>query len=1023
MKNRKGSTVYLSDLPIPYFFDAKSDDQGHKMEMLQHICEFTGEALGADACSIFLVDQDNRQIARQIAGTGYQKAFVDKAEFKIVEPDKVIDEPKNEENKLGITGWILSTGKPLLIRNPEELYQHPHHLGKYDDKQLGNETSRKIQAFIGVPIWGTHQNLIGLIKAEREQKDDVEGFSEHDESSLIKIAEGIGHCLKYYNISKDKKHVWDAIKAWTLDVIAIASSEEQDLPAFIQSMVELLRAIAKAESCSLFLLDADGKYLTQYGGCGYQINGCMIRSYRMPPDQEIKHEGLTTFIVSSKKIFYARIHNEIKNHPAWKGSFDKQNFGDEHTWCEALLGIPLIAGIDAIGVIKFENSNNFPKLEDPFPAEVIRNLSLLAQHIALSILRLHSQASQRLHLIETATKTINEILSGGGRLEIIVERAINEFKKALNAECCALFLKENDKLVQSKWGAAGYANNVQEDKPREYKLVPRDKIVDNPKDNEKVGLTVWIAATGQKFIAKSHDDLEKHPHWLGTYDKENFSEGDKCDSFIGVPLIINNEILGVLKIENKKEPGHERRIAFTKEDELVFDLLASSIANFIFNLKKSPDENRKNFINQFNGSSEKIWALGLLHEQTGLHGFEFNFPPIPDDSVVVQTLFIGICGTDIQSFGGSQKSEYTVIEFHEAIGKVVWAGKNVDAEQIKIGDIVVPIVRRCQTWDNPLTLKSSPDDVDFTFNLCKEAPRCHNYHRPDICSQGEYPYKSKNNQLIGYRSRGTGKCHGFGSKFFIDTAEWLVRACTSDEYENDKIIPEAINRLILVEPLSVVWKMKREIENVRPIRPFQDSVLILGLGPIGYLAAVLICKMYPGIKCVAVDRSKSSRSWITKLRKKFHVNYLELPGETTQWHSSIERTDRFDIVIEATGHPQNVIDKAIEVLAPNGALVLLSVLGKDDNSSANISSTNLSAIVRKNGKIIGSVNESRNDFENAISFLRTFHSDISSPLDSLINELDIDPDTWKVIENVEDIKNTKIKERRDGPKIILKAPL
>jgi threonine dehydrogenase-like Zn-dependent dehydrogenase/transcriptional regulator with GAF, ATPase, and Fis domain len=1014
MKIWKRSTAYLSNLPIPFFFKATKDDFQQK-DMLQQICEFSNNALQANACSIFLVDPIDRTKAKQIAGTGYQQKFIDVAEFTIIDSDKVNEDPKSENEKLGITGWILSTGKPLLIRNSNDLYQHPHHLGKYDE----DKSSRKIQAFIGVPIWDIHQKLIGVIKAEIECEAKSDGFSEQDESSLIKIAKGIALCLEYYNLSQEGK-VWDAIKAWALDVIGIASSEESDLPSFIQSMVVLLNSIANAESCSIFLSDADGNYLTQYGGCGYQTNGNMIRSYRMPTEDRSDYEGLTTFIASDKKLFYIKSHAELIRHPAWRGKFDVQNFGEEQIRCEGLLGIPLIAGIDVLGVVKIENSSNWSRLEEPFSVEVRSTLSMLTQHIALAVLRLQSQASQRLRLIETATKTINDILCLGGELPKLVERALAEFNKALNSECCALFLMENNQLVQYEWGAVGYATNVQTGTLRKYTFVPREHIVDNPKEIEKVGLTVWIAATGRKFIAKSHDDLLKHPHWKHTYDKENFKVGDQCDSFIGVPLNVNNEILGVLKIENKNDPISGRRTEFTKEDELVFDLLASSIANSLFYyLKKSLEQNRKAFIQQVLNHKDKLRALGLEFGKKGLNGFYIEVPPIPDNAVIVKTISLGICGTDIQSFGGSTISKYSIVEFHEALGEVVWIGKNVDTEIISVGDIVVPIVRRCQIWDEP---RADPSIIDFNFKPCKEELRCHNYRRPDICPFGEYPFEIAKDQYIGYRSRGTGKCHGFGSQYFIDTSEWLVRACTAEEIKTKKIIDEAKKRLILVEPLSVVWKMKREIEQVRPIRPFQDSVLILGLGPIGYLAAVLICTMYPKIKCVAVDRFLKERSWIKRLRQTFNVDYRELPDNDCNWDPTInEMYDRFDIIIEATGNPQNVIGKAIKVLAPNGALVLLSVLGRQNVSSVNISGSDLSAIVRKNGKIIGSVNESRDDFNNAVSFLRTFHSDVDSPLDGLINEIEIDPDKWNVIDKVVNIKEMDVKARHDGPKIVLKV--
>jgi threonine dehydrogenase-like Zn-dependent dehydrogenase/transcriptional regulator with GAF, ATPase, and Fis domain len=1008
MKPWQKSAVYLLDIPIKYF---SNEELGQENKLLQEICSFTGTELNADACSIFIVNEEQK-IAKQVAGDGYQKENIESGKYVIIDPNQVIEDPVEEKDKLGLTGWILTTGKPLLFRDSESLKGHPHHKGKYDKEGL------YIKSFLGVPIWGINQNLVGLIKAEREEKNELGGFSEQDEGSLTKIAEGIGHCLHYYNLSRNKNKKWDAIAAWTLYVLAIASSEEQDLRSFIQSMVKLLCKIANAESCSLFLLDTDKEYLTQYAGCGYQEKGNMIRSYKMPKIFNEKYEGLTTYIVDSKKIFYAKNHKELEDNDYWGHKFDVMNFTEENVRCETLLGIPLIPGIDPIGVIKFENSTNYDfNSDDPYPIEIQRNLSFLTQHVALAILRLQSQANTRLELIEKATKTISEVLLMKGERETMIQNAISEFKNALNAECCALFIKEGNKLIQYKWSAVGYATNGSDRENREYKFIEKDKINDNPtNDEDKIGLTAWIAATGNKFIARSYGDLKNNPHWLAKYDKVNFVEGDKCSSLIGLPLISNGETLGVLKVENKRNE-FGTRIPFTKEDELIFDLFVISMANYLYYLEKSPEKNLQEFQKKLNIDISNIWALGLDFDKKGLQGFNFELPPLPNNSVVVETMSLGICGTDIQSFGSKTLGKYKVIEFHEALGKVIWTGNNIEKELLSEGDIVIPIVRRCQTWDEPTTT-SMKSEVDYTFKPCKESITCQNYRRPDICYYGEYSKIKSINPNIGYRSRGTGKCHGFGSKYFVDTPEWLVTAFKASEIKNNDPV---IKRLILTEPLSVVWKMKRELEQVRPIRTFQDKVLILGLGPIGYLSAVLITTMYPSIKCIAVDRFSKSRIWIENLISQHNIVYHEI-DDNSEWDNELDNSF-FDIIIETTGYPQKTLEKAISVIAPNGGLALLSVINEEDANFKKIMDTIspniINAIVKKNVKIIGSVNESRSDFENAINFIKTFHNQPISILDSLMHNENIDPDMWNVIKKVEEIKNTGKKERNEAPKIIL----
>ena len=1017
--------TYLTTEPIPYLRNPRATEKESIQAILQQIAECAHAAVEADASSVFLVDEESGRLARQVAGTGYQGRFVHEAERRIVPPKEVIDRPSSLEEKLGIGGWVMSTGLPYLARSPEEHRGHPHHRGDYDKVQVSNETL-DIQTSLTLPIRGLHREVRGLIKVERRVEAGKQklSFSEEDESTLSNIAVAAGRCIDYMKMSLTGQKQ-EAVAAWTLDVISMASTVEPDPLSFLNIVARVMTSAADAESCSVFLLDEDRRYLSQFGGCGYQARGVFGRSYRLPPKgaSEELCEGLTVYIAVSGETVYARNNEELKNHKAWRGKFDKVNFSGGQQ-CNAFLGVPIRVGATTIGVLKLENGSEKRPVnpDDPFPEDVRRQLNVLVQDLGLALLCLQNKEKRRYKVIETSIPTLNEILRSRGELSALVRGAIEHISKTLHAEACALFVKEGDRLVQRDWGAYGYSSNIPPGKRREYLWVPREDIKELPeKTEDKVGLTVWIASMGRKFIARKHEELVAHPHHKGTFDPENFTEGQRCESFMGVPLTVQNETVGVLKIENKIDPKSSQYIPFSREDELVFDLLASSLANVIYYLRNRPEANRDQFTAGRRSCEDrrKMWALGVKAGQSGLQGFSIDVPPLNDDAVMVRTLSLGICGTDILSFGGNVSSKYDLIEFHEALGEVVWTGQSVDGERIKVGDIVVPVVRRCQAWDPP------PDDqadkITFDFRSCKEAPRCSSYRRPDECPNGEYPCVDRK---VGYRSRGTGKCHGFGSEFFVDTSEWLVVACSKEEIDrssNHEELQEFLSRLILVEPLAVVWKMKGKIEQARPVRAFQDRILTLGLGPIGYLATAVMCIMYPGLNSTAIDRIPSTRNWIKGLRGRCKTKYLQLAPDQ-DWHPELHgENERFDIVIEATGNPQNIIGKAIDVLAPNGILVLLSVVGREGGAAVDLTGDNLNAIVRKNARIVGSVNESREDFVNAIEFLRRFHSGPDSILDPLIDSIELDPGAWQAIRQVEEIRGTERRDRKLGPKIVLVA--
>ncbi|MFW9917814.1 MAG: GAF domain-containing protein, partial [Candidatus Thorarchaeota archaeon] len=215
---------------------------------------------------------------------------------------------------------------------------------------------------------------------------------------------------------------------------------------------------------------------------------------------------------------------------------------------------------------------------------------ILAQDIALAIMRLQNQIPARYRVIRDAQGTILEILQGGLEVKELAEKVVTETRALFNAGACALFLKEGNRLIQPPWAASGWAQRGPE--VREYELVNEEMIKDNPALEEKVGLTVWIAAKQERFTARSNLEIRMHPHHKGTFDQYNFEKGEQCESFMGFPLSIKegneSKLVGVLKVETKMkigERGESQYTYFNELDEIVFELIANSAAIAIQNAR------------------------------------------------------------------------------------------------------------------------------------------------------------------------------------------------------------------------------------------------------------------------------------------------------------------------------------------------------------------------------------------------------------------------------------------------------
>jgi signal transduction histidine kinase len=587
-------------------------------DVLGKLVRETRDLLEAGTCTIFLVDPGRRR-ATQAASAGYQTEHTGKNDVGVVAPSEVEDQPR-PGSELGLTGWMLSTGMPLLAGSADEVRGHPHYAGR----PQSSAGDIQLRSFIGVPFRGLYGEVIGVIKAERalpaegEASDPVGPFSPQDQLILETMARVAARCVIYLDMSRGSPHA-DIATAWSRDVIAEAAAVEGELDSFLHTAANVAAAAMGADSCGIFLRDEAGQTLTQRAGTGSQALRKVIRSYPWPEPSLIrdcnspltcfppscpearqrppsKRVGLTAWIAATGKSFHARNYNELKQHCHHRGEFDHVNFPSDEV-CGAFLGIPLRVGGAVIGAIKVENRTKVGEGDErDFPEEAQRRFRVIAEDIALAMRRLQEQIPVRYDIIEKAKDTIFKILRGGLGIEDLTRTVVEETSALFNAGACALFLKHDDELVQPRWAAAGWAQRGPD--VRKYKLVDRRSIKPKPSQEERVGLTVWIAAMQEKFKARSHEELTMHPHHKGAFDSVNFLGRDRCESFMGAPLVIREanktELVGVLKVETKtRGDGDEKTFTYFSElDEIVFDLIVNSAAVAIQNARLRESEAR-----------------------------------------------------------------------------------------------------------------------------------------------------------------------------------------------------------------------------------------------------------------------------------------------------------------------------------------------------------------------------------------------------------------------------------------------
>jgi glucose 1-dehydrogenase len=288
--------------------------------------------------------------------------------------------------------------------------------------------------------------------------------------------------------------------------------------------------------------------------------------------------------------------------------------------------------------------------------------------------------------------------------------------------------------------------------------------------------------------------------------------------------------------------------------------------------------------------------------------------PEPDaslGSVVVEALATGICGTDAEIAGGSYgwapPGRERLILGHESLGRVVDPG----GSGFTVGEHVVGIVRR-------------PDPAP--------CPNCA-VGEWDMCSNGRYT------------ERGIKQADGFMAERWRIEPDYAVR------------VDKSLGILgVLLEPATVVAKAWEHIGAIGR-RAFWDphTVLVIGAGPIGLLAALIAVQQ--GAETHVLDRATSGPK--PDLVRQVGASYHTGPIADLGLHP--------DIVVECTGVVQ-LVRQALENISPGGIICLTGV-GSPVVPDA-VSATELATdVVLKNIAAFGSVNANRRHYYRAARVL------------------------------------------------------
>ncbi len=307
---------------------------------------------------------------------------------------------------------------------------------------------------------------------------------------------------------------------------------------------------------------------------------------------------------------------------------------------------------------------------------------------------------------------------------------------------------------------------------------------------------------------------------------------------------------------------------------------------------------------------------------------------IPTD-VKLRMIEAGVCGTDREicafEYGTPPAGTDHLVIGHESLGEVVEVGAAVT--RVKVGDLVVPMVRRPCPHDHCTACRSS---------------------RQDFCFTGDFT------------ERGIKEQHGFMAQFVVD-----------DEKFMNPVPNELRDVAVLVEPLTIaekglaqVWNIQQRLPWGCPIVPGKAQAhcrkaVVLGAGPVGLLGAMALVNADFDTYVYARETVPNPKATVLET-----IGAKYLSTETHSLEALAAEVGNIDLVYEATGASRLAFEM-IHHLGNNGIFIFTGVPGRKAPVQVDTDRM-MRDLVLKNQVVFGTVNAGRDTFEASIRDLQSF---------------------------------------------------
>jgi len=432
----------------------------------------------------------------------------------------------------GLTSRVLEARRPIRAGNSAELVA----LGAIAQ---GGAT----ESWLGVPILAG-ERAIGVIALESFERD---AFSEADERLLATIASSVGMALENARLFDETKRLLEeserrASELAIVNEIGGALSKQLEFQAIIDLVGDRLATMFGAGDFFIGLYDRRTNQIS----FPYELDAGR-RVHATPIDLG---QGVTSRVIRDRRPVRLGSFAEQAEQGAVIGTYAESDVSDAG---ESWLGVPILAGDEAIGVVAMgeRRPDAYTESDERLVATIASSLGVALENARLfaETKRLLAEADERAAEL-AVINSVQQGLAANLDMQAMYDLVGDKIQEIFDAQVVDIgILDETDGLVHFP-----------------YTIERGVRFPDEP--HHPQGFTAEVIRTRQAVVV---NDVGA---WLAARGGINVPiQGEPALSVLFAPLIVGDEVRGRISLQNL-----DRTDAFSDADVRLLSTIASSLA-------------------------------------------------------------------------------------------------------------------------------------------------------------------------------------------------------------------------------------------------------------------------------------------------------------------------------------------------------------------------------------------------------------------------------------------------------------